>query len=107
MTGTVAIVATLDTKGIEMAFLKERIEELGCATLIIDVGVFEPAGILPDVSRHEIAAAAGSSIAEIIAGGQKRFAFQTMSEGIGLKIDELHKAGRFQAVVSVAGGTGI
>jgi len=106
MTGTVAIVATLDTKGVEMAFLKERIEELGCATLIIDVGVFEPAGIVPDVSRHEIAAAAGSSIAEIIAGGQKRLAFQTMSQGVGRKIDELHKTGRFQAVVSVAGGTG-
>ena len=81
MAGTVAIVATLDTKGTEMAFLKERIEELGCTTLIIDVGVFEPVGITPDISRHDIAAAAGSSIAEIIAGGQNRVAFRTMSEG--------------------------
>ncbi len=69
MTGTVAIVATMDTKGIEMAFLKERIEELGCATLVIDVGVFESVGITPDISRHDIAEAAGSSIAQIIAGG--------------------------------------
>ena len=106
MTGTVAIVATMDTKGVEMAFLKERIEELGCATLVIDVGVFEPSGIRPDVSRHEIAAAAGSSIPEIIAGGRKILAFQTMSEGAGRKIDKLYKAGRFQAIVCVAGGTG-
>jgi len=106
MVGTVAIVATLDTKGIEIGFLKERIEELGCSTLLIDVGVFEPAGIMPEVSRHDIAAAAGSSIPRIIAGGGKRLAFRTMSEGVARKMDELHKAGRFQAVVSVAGGTG-
>jgi uncharacterized protein (UPF0261 family) len=106
MTGTVAIVATMDTKGAEMAFLKERIEALGCATLVIDVGVFEPAGIRPDISRHEIAAAAGSSIPEILAGGQKRLAFQTMTEGAGRKIAELYKTGRFQAIVCVAGGTG-
>jgi uncharacterized protein (UPF0261 family) len=106
MPDTVAIVATLDTKGMEMAFLKERIEALGCATLVIDVGVFEPVGIAPDISRHEIAAAAGGSIPRIIAGGEKRLAFRTMSEGVGRKIDELYKAGRFQAIVSVAGGTG-
>jgi uncharacterized protein (UPF0261 family) len=106
MAGTVAIVATLDTKGVEMAFLKERIEALGCAALVIDVGVFEPAGITPDISRHEIAAATGGSIAEIIAGGEKRLAFRTMSEGVGRKIEELFEAGRFQAIVSVAGGTG-
>ncbi|RPI16014.1 MAG: UPF0261 family protein [Acidobacteriales bacterium] len=106
MRGTVAIVATMDTKGVEMAFLKERIEALGCATLVIDIGVFEPEGIRPDVSRHEIAAAAGSSIPELVAGGQKRRAFETMSEGAGRKIDELYKAGRFQAVVTAAGGTG-
>jgi uncharacterized protein (UPF0261 family) len=106
MTGTVAIVATLDTKGKEMAFLKERIEALGCAALVIDVGVFEPEGIRPDISRHEIAAAAGSSIPEIIAGGLKILAFQTMSEGAGRKIGELYRSGRFQAIVCVAGGTG-
>ena len=106
MAGTVAIVATLDTKGMEMAFLKERIEALGCAALVIDVGVFEPTGITPDISRHEVAAAAGGSIAQIIAGGEKRLAFRTMSEGVGRKIEELYNTGRFQAIVSVAGGTG-
>jgi uncharacterized protein (UPF0261 family) len=106
MVGTVAMVATLDTKGIEMAFLKERIEELGCTTLVIDVGVFDPAGVTPDISRHEIAAAAGSSITELIAAAQKELAFRTMRAGIARKIEALYQDGRFQAVVSVAGGTG-
>ena len=106
MTGTVAIVATLDTKGMEIAFLKERIEESGCKALVIDIGIFEPAGITPDVSRHEIAAAAGSSISRLITGGRKILAFRTMSEGVERKIDELYKAGRFQAIMTVAGGTG-
>jgi uncharacterized protein (UPF0261 family) len=106
MGGTVAIVGTMDTKGVELAFLKERIQELGCTTVVIDVGVFEPVGITPDISRHDIAAAADSSIAEIIAGGEKRVAFRIMSEGAARKIKQLCEAERFQAVVSVAGGTG-
>jgi uncharacterized protein (UPF0261 family) len=63
-------------------------------------------GITPDISRHDIAAAADSSIAEIIAGGEKRVAFRIMSEGAARKIKQLCEAERFQAVVSVAGGTG-
>ena len=46
---TVAIVSTMDTKGREIAYLKDRIEKLGCTTLVIDVGVFAPVGISPDV----------------------------------------------------------
>ena len=106
MTGTVAIAGTLDTKGAEIGYLKNQIEGLGCSTLVIDIGVFEPAGLTPDVSRHDVAAAANSSIAEVTAGGQKRAAFRIMGEGALRKIKQLYEEGYFDAVVCVAGGTG-
>ena len=43
----IAIIASLDTKGAEVCFIKEKIERLGCRTLIIDVGVLRCAGDLP------------------------------------------------------------
>ncbi len=106
MPATVAIVSTMDTKGREMAYLKGLIEDLGCATLVIDVGVYEPVLISPDVPREEVAAAAESSIDQILRQGQKSTAFRIMSEGAAHKIRELYAERRFDALVSVGGGTG-
>lgn len=103
---TVAIVSTMDTKGREIAYLKDRIEKLGCTTLVIDVGVFAPVGISPDVSREEVAGAAGSSISEILGQGHKGAAFHTMSKGALQKISQLYAERGFDAIVSVGGGTG-
>lgn len=42
MVKTVAILGTFDTKGKELKFVKDLIEEQGVATLCIHTGVFEP-----------------------------------------------------------------
>lgn len=70
MRPTVVIVGTLDTKGDEVAYLKELVECEDCATIVMDVGILRaplvPADIAPanrlssvleEISR-------GSSIAE-------------------------------------------
>ena len=44
---TIAIIASLDTKGAEVCFIKEKIERLGCRTLVIDVGVLGAPAISP------------------------------------------------------------
>ena len=36
---TIALIGTFDTKGEELAFLRDRIESAGLRTLVIDVGV--------------------------------------------------------------------
>ena len=35
----IAVIATLDTKGAEAAFLKQTIEKMGCSVLLIDSGM--------------------------------------------------------------------
>ncbi len=55
----IGIIATLDTKGPETAFLRDRIEEAGHKALILDSGMLFPPAIEPDISRHELLAAAG------------------------------------------------
>ena len=57
---TVLLIGTLDTKGREIAYLRDRVRALGLATLVLDSGILgEPLGCEADISRAEVARAAG------------------------------------------------
>jgi uncharacterized protein (UPF0261 family) len=58
---TVVILGTLDTKGRELAYLRDRIRDHGVETVLVDVGIFEPQ-VEPDVARSEVATAAGADV---------------------------------------------
>ena len=62
-TPTVVLIGTLDTKGPETAYLRDRIRENGLQTLVLDSGILgEAVGIEPDLTRQEVAKASGSDI---------------------------------------------
>ena len=46
---TVLLVGTLDTKGAEYAYLRERLRAHGVDSILADAGVNEPVGAEPDV----------------------------------------------------------
>ena len=78
----IAIIATLDTKGPEAAFVKSRIEAAGFSTVVLDTGILEqrdPAGPAADVSADQIAAEGGEDRAELIA---KSVEMETRNRGI-------------------------
>ncbi len=58
----IALVGTLDTKGEEILFLKERLCAFGAEVLVIDVGVLGDPRFQADVSREEIAASGGTTL---------------------------------------------
>ena len=53
--GQVYVVGTADTKGEELAFVSERIRQLGGSPLVVDVGTRSPQ-IVPDIAAETIAA---------------------------------------------------
>ena len=59
---TVVLVGTLDTKGHEYAFLAERIREHGVDVVLVDAGIVGEPLATPDVTRDEVAAAAGADV---------------------------------------------
>ena len=59
---TIALLGALDTKGAEYQFVQERIHARGHRTLVIDIGVLGPPLIRPDISRDEVALAAGGNL---------------------------------------------
>jgi uncharacterized protein (UPF0261 family) len=63
---TVVLLGTLDTKGHEYAYVREQLTARGVEVLVIDAGVHEPAGLAPDISRFEVARAAGGAIAGMV-----------------------------------------
>jgi uncharacterized protein (UPF0261 family) len=102
---TVALVGTLDTKGHEYAFLRDRVREHGVEVVLVDVGVYEPQ-VTPDVSRHEVAAAAGADIAALADAGDRGQAVAAMCRGAAVLLPRLHTDGRLDGVLGLGGSGG-
>jgi uncharacterized protein (UPF0261 family) len=102
---TVVLLGTLDTKGAEYAFVRDRIVAAGATPLVVDVGVGAPQGITPDVDREEVAAAVGASAAALVAAGDRGAAVETMGEGAAVVLRRLYDQGRLDGVLA-AGGSG-
>jgi uncharacterized protein (UPF0261 family) len=103
---TVVLVGTLDTKGHEYAFLRDRLRDEGVDVLVVDAGVREPAGIEPDIGREEVARAGGADAAALAAGGDRGAAVTAMAAGAEAVVRDLHASGRLDGVVALGGSGG-
>ena len=102
MTKTIAILACLDTKGTEVAFARNMVMRLGHRPLLIDVGTKSPPMIGPDVTRHEVAAAAGINWADVEGRGKKE-GIEAMIKGAPSLVVELQRQGRLDGILSLGG----
>ena len=103
---TILIIGTFDTKSEELSFLRERIERQGAAAICMDVSVLGDAGMPVEISKHEVAAAAGSSIGAAAAAGDENSAMQIMARGAAKLAAGLQADGRIDAMVAIGGTMG-
>ena len=106
MPKTVAIVGTLDTKGEEFAYLRGRIESAGLATLVIDCGVLGAPAFTPDISRGEVATAAGQKLGDLLATHDRGSSIAAMAAGAAVVVRRLFEEGRIQGLISLGGSAG-
>jgi uncharacterized protein (UPF0261 family) len=106
MTKTVAVLATLDTKGPEAAYVRERVEALGGQALLIDMGVVGEPGTRPDVPREAVAAAGGTPLAELLASPTRQKASPIMIAGATAILSDLAARGVVHAVLGLGGTQG-
>ena len=106
MAKTVGIVGTLDTKGIEFQFIKERIEASGTSTCVVNTGSLGEPHFEPDVSADDVAAAGGTSLQALQDGGDRGVAVAAMAEGAAKIIAELQSDGKIDGVISLGGSAG-
>lgn len=103
----VVIVGTLDTKGPEIAYLRDRIQNLGLGTIVVDSGILgEPLGITPDVTRAEVAEFGGTTIEALRNAGSRGKAVEGMRESLKKLVVNLHSQGKLDAIVSMGGAEG-
>jgi uncharacterized protein (UPF0261 family) len=103
---TIAIVGALDTKGLEFAFLKAEIEERGCGTLVIDVGVLGEPAFSPDVSRERVAEAGGAALSDLVAKQDRGEAMVAMTRGVAVVAKQLYDEHKIDGIISMGGGGG-
>jgi uncharacterized protein (UPF0261 family) len=101
----VALVGTLDTKGRDFAFLAERLRAAGAEVIVVDTGTGEPDGLAPDIDGEAVAAAAGTSRAELRAAADRGRAVTEMGRGAAAIVAGLVARGRVGGVLA-AGGSG-
>ena len=101
---TILIVGTYDTKDDELAYMAQRISDLGGGVKTMDVSVLGDPSTPCDVSKHQVAEAAGSSISAAIDSGDENLAMQIMAQGASVMAAELHAGGDIDGVV-ILGGT--
>lgn len=103
----IVILGCMDTKGQEYAFIKEIIEKAGCDTMTIDVGVINPPLFKPDISRQEVAKAAGEDFDKLIKAGPTRDKIAPiMTEGAKKIVVNLVKDKKVDGIISCGGTQG-
>ncbi len=101
---TILVVGTYDTKQDELTYLADRIWAMGGGVLSMDVSVLRDLKGPVDISKHDVAAAAGSSIAAAIALDDRNGAMQVMAQGGVAMARQLFAKGQFDGAI-VLGGT--
>lgn len=103
---TVVLLGTLDTKGEEYDFLRRRVRKEGVDALLVDTGVLGVPLAEPDISRKEVAEAAGADAQELAKSGDRGAAVEAMARGAAEIVKELHAQGRLDAVLALGGSGG-
>src|SRR5215207_3826797 len=101
---TVVLAGTLDTKGLEYAFVRDQLHEHGVDVVLIDVGVLGEPLVVPDIGREIVAAAGGADLSDLVAAADRGRAIDVMAAGLGTVVRQLHAAGRLDTLLGLGGG---
>jgi uncharacterized protein (UPF0261 family) len=103
----IALIGTLDTKGAEIEYVRNRIRALGGEPIVIDSGILREAlGSVADVTREQVAEAAGHRLDDVRNASSRGRAIEMMREGVRAVCVRLHAEGRLQGALCLGGAEG-
>ena len=106
MAKRIVLIGTLDTKGPEIQFAKQLVEKRGHIAVTIDCGIMGEPYFEPTISRQQVAAAANTTLENIIAKADKNFAIQTMAAGTSAVVGKLYEEKQMDGIMGLGGGQG-
>jgi uncharacterized protein (UPF0261 family) len=102
----IALIGTLDTKGDEIAYVRERLAALGARPVVIDSGILGEPGTSADVTREDVAREAGYELERIQEAGSRGAAVELMMKGVRAVCLRLWLEGRLDGVLCLGGAEG-
>jgi len=102
----ILLVGTLDSKGREVAYLRQRVEERGCGVITLDVGTLGNPTCHADIPQEEVAKAGGGDLSQMKAKGDRSYSVEIMTRGAIKKVAELYSRRELSGVLAIGGGTG-
>jgi uncharacterized protein (UPF0261 family) len=103
----IALIGTLDTKGPEIAYVRDRLRSLGTEPVVIDSGILgAPVGIEADISREDVALAGGHTLAQARDAGSRGAAVEIMQAGVRGVCTRLWAQGTLSGVLCLGGAEG-
>lgn len=100
------VIATLDTKGRETAYLKDCVKRVGIHPILMDIGTLEKPFIQPDITRAEVVEAGGYHWENLVKEKNRLSAFKAVQEGGAILARHLFEKGKLDGVLGLGGGTG-
>lgn len=102
----ILLIGTLDTKGTEIQFVRDLLSQAGVSCLVLDAAVLGPAAFAPDISREEVFAAAGTSLAAVQQAGDRGRAVDAAAKGAAKIAVDLFSQGTVDGVLGLGGSAG-
>jgi uncharacterized protein (UPF0261 family) len=102
----ILLIGTLDTKGNEVAFLREQIRAAGLATLTMDAGALGDPTFSPDIPAEAVYEAGGTTVLQVRQAGDRGKAVETAARGCALLARQLHQQGNLDGVLALGGSAG-
>jgi uncharacterized protein (UPF0261 family) len=102
----IVLIGTLDTKGDEIAYVRERLAALGARPIVIDSGILGEPRTSAEIPREQVAREAGYELERIQGAGSRGAAVELMEEGVRAVCLRLWLEGRLDGVLCLGGAEG-
>jgi uncharacterized protein (UPF0261 family) len=106
LTASALIVATMDTKGQEALYIADCLKNEGITVCIMDAGIKGQSPATVNVSREEVAEAAGTTLADVQHIKHEGKALKMMTAGATCQARELFSQGKIRGVIGLGGSMG-
>src|SRR5256885_244243 len=102
----VFVLATLDTKGREAAFVRDVLRASGVEARLVDTGCLGTPLERADVAREDVFRAAGTTLASLRAKNDRGEAVSAAARGAEAIVRAAFERGEVEGVLAIGGGAG-
>src|SRR4029450_7052429 len=103
---SVFLLATLDTKGREAAFVRDLLTSWDVPVTLVDGGAMGVPAVTPDIPRERVFELAGTSLAEVQRKADRGEAVTRAAAGAERVVREAFARGELLGVLSLGGSAG-